>query len=191
MVDAGSTDATANLALKLADRVIQSLRPGRAAQMHEGARAATGELLLFLHADTLLPDRWDQILRDAWTRSAPVASAFSLGFDQDKPFYRFLSHLTALRSYWSRTPHGDQAIALRRETYFKVGGFPEVALMEEYELFGKLKPLGKVLFLKPKVATSTRRYEANGALFNHLRNYLIVILFYLGVPPRTLAKLYK
>lgn len=192
VADGGSSDRTADIARAKADKLIRVKESGRALQMQKGALASSGDLLLFLHADTRLPGDWFDELTQAWSSAdAPVATAFRLGFGSPDPYYRFVSRLASLRTNLTRVPHGDQGIALRRDTFLRIGGFPPVPLMEEYELFKKLKPLGRVMMLPGSVATSARRYERNGRLFNALRSAGIIVLYYLGVPPRSLARLYQ
>ncbi|MEK7232537.1 MAG: TIGR04283 family arsenosugar biosynthesis glycosyltransferase [Elusimicrobiota bacterium] len=192
VADGNSTDRTVELTQGIADKVIRVPQPGRAFQMQEGARVASGNLLLFLHADTRLPADWKEQLAQAWSRSEkPAATAFKLGFDSKKPFYRLLAWTANLRTALTGVPLGDQAIAVSREVFLRAGGFPPVPLMEEYLLCRKLKSLGRVVILPGKVATSVRRYERNGKLFNALRNAAITVLFYLGVPPCSLARLYR
>lgn len=192
VVDGQSTDNSLNVAQNLADKVIISDRTGRAHQMHQGALASSGDILLFLHVDTLLPDNWQASLRNAWQSSdKPIATAFQLGFDKEDLFYRIISTMGHWRTLCTRVPQGDQAIALERQVYFSVGGFPDVPLMEEYYLFHKLKPLGSVRILPDKVRTSSRRYVQKGRIFVNLRNVFITILFYLRVPPHLLARLYR
>ena len=192
VADGGSSDGTQSAARRLADTVVETEGLGRAYQMHQGALAAGGELLLFLHADTQLPSGWPAALRTAWASSSrPGATAFRLGFDRDETVYRLIAALGHLRSRWTGVPHGDQAIACRRQDYLRVGGFPPTPLMEEYFLQPKLAALGPVITLNERVVTSTRRYERNGPLFNALRNTAIIALFRLGVAPKTLKSLYS
>lgn len=191
VADGGSADGTVAAARRIADHVVVSA-PGRAVQMHAGALAATGDLILFLHVDTRLPGRWLGSLLDAWTRRPrPGTTAFRLGFDRNEPVYRLIAALGDLRARWTRVPHGDQAIACRREDYLRAGGFPPVPLMEEYFLLPKLAAYGPIIVMEESVATSTRRYERNGPLFNALRNAAIIALFKIGVPPERLRKLYS
>jgi hypothetical protein len=160
--------------------------------MHQGALAASGDILVFLHADSLLPENWKECIIGAWkSRRKPAATAFRLGFDRDGLLYSLIALLGHWRSLLTGVPLGDQALAVRREDYLSVGGFPDVSLMEEYYLLSKLKTLGPVRILPQRVKTSCRRYEQNGALFNSLRNLLLTCLFYLGVPPRLIAKAYR
>ena len=192
IADGGSVDGTQVAARRLADKLIVTERAGRAVQMHRGALAASGELLLFLHADTLLPEGWITTLINAWAKTPrPGATAFRLGFDRQEPVYRLIAALGDLRSRWTGVPQGDQALVCRREDYLRVGGFPPVPIMEEYFLLPELAALGPIITLNEAVETSTRRYERNGPLFNALRNAAIIGLFHLGVPPEKLKRLYS
>lgn len=192
VADSQSTDQTMEIARALADQALEIPHRGRACQMHQGALAASGELLLFLHADTRLPDGWRAALGRAWSSGhKPAATAFRLGFESQSLFYRFLAGAANFRTAWTGVPQGDQAIAVRRDVYLQVGGFPPVPLMEEYMLLAKLAKLGQVKIIPDSVTTSVRRYEKNGRIFNALRNSFIVALFYLGFSPRFLARLYR
>jgi len=192
VADGGSSDRTAELARSLADEVIELAQPGRAGQMQAGAQAATGDILLFLHADTRLPWDWQSELLEAWSSAdRPAATAFRLGFDSPARVYRLIAWAANLRTSLTGVPHGDQAIAVARDAFFRAGGFPPVPLMEEYLLFKKLRALGPARILPGAVSTSVRRYERNGPFRNALRNAAITLLFYLGVPPRSLARLYR
>jgi len=192
VADGGSQDGSEAAASGLADKFIVEVPPGRARQMHRGAREASGDLLLFLHADTRLPEGWAAALESAWAaRPRPCATAFSLRFDRDGRFYRLIARAAAWRNRLTGIPLGDQALAVSKDAYFQVGGFPPVPLMEEYFLIGKLKRLGPVRILREHVITSARRYEKNGRAFQALRNLFITVLFYLGIPPRILAGMYR
>jgi rSAM/selenodomain-associated transferase 2 len=192
VVDAGSEDRTRELARPLADRVLVTPPRGRAAQMHAGALAATAELLVFLHADTLLPQDWPLALQRAWTSEPkPAATAFRLGFDRKTRAYRFLAWVGTWRARLTRIPYGDQAIAVQRAEYFAVGGFPPVPLMEEYYLLRELRRRGRVRVLPEPVTTSARRFERHGWLRHTLRIKLLLTLFHLGVSPQTLSQYYR
>lgn len=192
VADGGSTDGTVEIARRVADKLVESPARGRAVQMHLGALAATGELLLFLHADTRLPGNWLGALLDTWTvKPRPSATAYRLDFASTKPVYRLIATMGHWRSRKTGVPHGDQAVACRREDYMKVGGFPPVSIMEEYFLLPKLARLGPVIIMEEAVQTSTRRYEHNGPLYNALRNAAIIALFKAGVSPEKLKRLYS
>ena len=192
VADGGSTDGTTEVARRVADKLVTSPARGRAVQLHQGALAATGDLLLFLHADTRLPGGWLGALLDAWAaKPRPGATAYRLDFESTKPIYRLIATLGHWRSRKTGVPHGDQAVACRREDYSRVGGFPPVSIMEEYFLLPKLARLGPVVVMEEAVRTSVRRYERNGPLFNALRNVVIIALFKAGVSPERLRRLYS
>lgn len=192
VADGGSTDGTTEIARRVADKLVESPARGRAVQMHRGALAASGDLLLFLHADTRLPGGWLGALLDAWAAEPrPGATAYRLDFESTKPIYRLIATLGHWRSRKTGVPHGDQAVACLREDYLNVGGFPSVSIMEEYFLLPKLARLGPVVIMEEAVLTSVRRYERNGPVFNALRNVAIIALFKAGVPPDRLRRLYS
>lgn len=190
--DGGSTDGSFELAQKIADSALRS-STGRARQMHQGALAASGDLFLFLHADTHLPDIWQSALLAAWMRKpVPAATAFNIRFEPETLYYRFIALTARWRNFLTGIPQGDQAIGVLKEIYFKAGGFPDVPLMEEYFLLSRLKKYGHIRILKERAATSVRRYEKRTLpILGSFKNNLIVILHYCGVPPQRLAKLYR
>lgn len=191
VADGGSADGTAAAARRCADRVVVSDR-GRAVQMHAGASAAEGELLLFLHADTALPDGWFKTLIGVWSSPVPPgATAFALGLDSSAPIYRLITALGNWRARFTGVPHGDQAVACLRTDYFAVGGFPPVPIMEEYYLLPLLARRRPVIILDSRVRTSTRRYERNGPIRNALRNVALIAMFRAGVTPERLKELYS
>ncbi|TBR17172.1 glycosyltransferase [bacterium] len=191
VADGGSRDGTLGAARCCADRVVESDR-GRAVQMHAGALAARGDLLLFLHADTTLPEDWFEALLRAWSSPTPPgATAFSLGFDSSAPVFHLIAALGNWRARFTGVPHGDQAVACLRGDYFAVGGFPPVPLMEEYFLLPLLTNRRPLRILGSPVATSTRRYEKNGPIINALRNAALIAMFKAGVPPQRLKELYS
>jgi|GEM_PF-99144 len=191
VADASSSDGTMAIANKFADKVISVKQAGRGRQLHEGALASRGDLLLFLHADTRLPENWESVLRSAWqSKNPPAGTAFQLKFSQDTYIYRFIAWGARVRSWITGIPHGDQGIAVAREVYFCVGGFPPVPLMEEYYLGRKLLQTGEIRTLPETIVASTRRYENNGPLFNAFRTAFLIFLYYLGASPAYLARLY-
>lgn len=193
VVDGQSTDGTPEAARPWADQVLQCPKAGRAVQMDLGARQASGDILLFLHADTTLPPHWKNLLLAAWKREPkPAATAFGLEFDDPRRAFRMISTLARWRTkYLTGVPHGDQALAVDRRVYLHVGGFPDVPLMEEYYLIRRLKGWGPVRILNEKVKTSARRYDRGGILFTGLRNSALILLFHWGFKPDRLAKYYK
>jgi len=192
VVDAGSQDDTGARAEAVGARLFSAPVACRSRQMHLGAQQARGDFFVFLHVDTRLPDTWQSCLHRSLVSppNPPAAVAFRLAFDSDRPPYPALALLAHLRGRLTGVPQGDQALVLSRATYEAAGGFPNVPLMEEYLFIPKLRRIGRIEILPERAVTSTRRYERNGPLRTALRNALFVGLFYLGVPPRWLARGY-
>lgn len=164
---------------------------GRGRQMNVGAVAACGDILIFLHADTMLPDGALKKISRALERQNYVGGAFDLKIDSDRLFLKYISVRASLRSRWNRIPYGDQAIFMRRRYFGRIGGFKDIPLMEDVELMRRIKKDGrKITILPDKVTTSARRWQRDGALYTTVRNQALVALFRLGVSPDRLAKHY-
>lgn len=151
---------------------------GRAAQMNHGAAQAGGEILLFLHADTILPENALPIIATA------RAGAFSLRFDSPRLIFNLIGWLTTMRSRLLRLPYGDQAIFLPRPDFLRAGGYADVPILEDVLLTRKIRPR----VLPECVLTSIRRYEKNGVIGTILRHRLIMLGFTLGIGPERLAR---
>jgi rSAM/selenodomain-associated transferase 2 len=165
---------------------------GRARQMNAGAALAKGEILLFLHADTLLPPGAPEQIRRLMASDGCDAGAFSLGVDSRRWAYRLIAWAATWRSRLSRVPYGDQAIFMRRSYFIELGGFADISLMEDVELMRRIKRRGgRAVVLPSSVTTSARRWERQGIILHTLRNWLLVSLFYLGVPADKLARYYR
>jgi len=196
LVDGGSSDDTVSIVRGLGGKVISAPK-GRAHQMNVGAKAATGEILLFLHADTFLPLGFETMVRSTLQppltgqKSAPVAGAFSLQIDDPLPSLRSIEWLVAWRSKWRQMPYGDQAIFLRAETFWELGGFREMPIMEDFELIRRLQRRGRIEILSAPVVTSARRWLQRGVWQTTLINQAIVIGYLVGVPPARLASWYR
>ncbi|MGV7927471.1 MAG: TIGR04283 family arsenosugar biosynthesis glycosyltransferase [Spirochaetota bacterium] len=164
---------------------------GRAAQMNAGAREARGDVLLFLHADTDLPVGWPAAVGAALADGDVVGGAFDMEIDSDRLIYRVIARMSSRKHRITRVPYGDQAIFLRRAYFERIGGYREIPLMEDVELMKRVKRLGgRIAFLDERVCTSPRRWEEEGVLYATLRNYLLQILYYAGVSPERLVRLY-
>jgi rSAM/selenodomain-associated transferase 2 len=190
LVDGGSTDRTVNIAEDIGFTVLHS-SPGRANQMNKGAQHSRGTILLFLHADTALPDNFVQPILEAFQDTKTVLTAFSLAVDTENPLLRGIIGIANLRSRWLHLPYGDQAIALRAATFFRLGGFPDLPIMEDYELVKRASRVGSIVTFEQQVITSARRWKRLGILQTTLINQLVVIGFKLGVSPARLALLYR
>ena len=159
--------------------------------MNAGAAVARGEILMFLHADTKLPDGALEKISRALEDQNYVGGAFDLRIDSDRLFLKYIATRASLRSRWNRIPYGDQAIFIRKKYFDQIGGYKEIPLMEDVDLMRRIKKDGKQIVIFPdKVRTSARRWESEGALYTTLRNQILVRLFYLGVSPHRLAKYY-
>lgn len=189
VADGMSPDRTVEIAKRLASHVLTSVR-GRARQMNEGAKHATGEVLLFLHADTRLePSALDQ-LTSALGDPTIIGGAFSLGLESRAGRLRLIEAVVNLRARLFSLPYGDQAIFVRRSVFEEIGGYAELPLMEDLELVRRLKRRGRLVILPAKAITSTRRWEKEGILYTTIRNWAVTLLFFLGVSPTALARWY-
>lgn len=205
LVDGGSIDHTIKIAQEYGVKVLSS-PPGRARQMNLGANAATGEILLFLHADTVLPGGFEGMVRsvlgglgdggcgsvgDGDGENLPIAGAFTLQIDDPLPSLRWIEWLVAWRSRWRQMPYGDQAIFLTAETFRQVGGFIEMPIMEDFELIRRLQRRGRIAILPAPVLTSARRWLQRGVWPTTLINQAIVIGYSIGISPTRLVTWYR
>ena len=190
LVDGGSEDETVAIAKSSAIKVLFS-SPGRAMQMNNGAAAATGDILLFLHADTRLPNNFDTSVRQSLQIQNTIAGAFELNIDSDMPSLRIIEKMVNWRSRYLQMPYGDQAIFLKATVFHQIGGFPDMPIMEDFELVRRLQPLGKIEIVPAPVLTSGRRWEKLGVLKTTLINQMIILGYFLGIPPAQLARWYR
>jgi len=190
VVDGGSTDTTVECARSLGAEVMVSPR-GRARQMNVGANAASGEILLFLHADTLLPAGWSDSVRDVVRLPGTAGGAFELRIDTVLPFTRIIERLANLRSRLLQMPYGDQAIFLKAGLFHSAGGFPDLPIMEDFELVRRLRKMGRITIIPAPATTSVRRWKKLGVIRAALINQLIVVAYLAGVSPRVLARVYQ
>jgi rSAM/selenodomain-associated transferase 2 len=173
---------------------VQTLRSatGRGTQMNRGAKAAKGDVLLFLHADTRLPERAFELMAGALRNDATVAGAFDLGIDARGVAYRMIEYAVALRTRLTRVPYGDQAIFIRRDFFNSIGGFSEIPLMEDIEIMRRIrKKGGRIAIIPQKVSTSHRRWAARGVVGCTLSNWKCRSLYFLGADPHRLAEKYR
>jgi rSAM/selenodomain-associated transferase 2 len=196
VVDGGSVDGTLELAQTLGVKVL-SAPTGRAGQMNVGALAATGEILLFLHADTLLPPRFDTMVRTALklpkqgNRKAAVAGAFALQIDAPLRSLRLIEWGVNWRSRCLQMPYGDQAIFLKAEIFHQMGGFAQLPIMEDFELVRRLRSMGHIALIPIPVVTSARRWLKKGIIQTTLINQIIILAYLLGVSPKQLVCWYR
>lgn len=174
------------------DEVITLITPrGRALQMNAGAARACGEILLFLHADTLLPPNALPKIVEAISDSRFVGGAFDLGIQNRRWIFWLTGKCASLKHRLTRVPYGDQAIFMRRDYFKTIGGYPEIPLMEDVELMKRVKRQGGcITILREAVATSSRKWEKDGVAYTIIRNWMIQALYLFGVPAEKLVKYY-
>lgn len=189
VVDGGSDDSTPELARPQAD-VVLSVERGRAKQMNVGARTASGQVLLFLHADTVLPPGFPALLEHALRDPQVVGGRFDVRLDADGWPFRMVETLMNIRSRISRIATGDQAIFVRRQTFLELGGYRETELMEDLELSYRLKRRGKVMCLRERVVTSARRWQRDGIARTIVLMWVLRLLYFVGVSPNYLKTFY-
>lgn len=189
VVDGGSDDQTAQLAAPRCEVVISAPR-GRAAQMNAGARKASGTVLCFLHADSKLPEHADQIICNALSRQQHLWGRFDVCLSGRHPLLRVVETLMNLRSRLSGIATGDQALFVRREVFDAVGGFPEIALMEDIAMSRVLKSVASPVCLRQRLVTSSRRWEIHGVVRTILLMWRLRLLYFLGADPAHLAQRY-
>ena len=188
VVDGGSTDTSVRIAEKYG-RVVISER-GRAKQLNAGAAAATGDILIFLHADIWLEQEAFVAVATAIS-SDYVGGGFRQKIDGECVLYRLIEIAGDIRGRYLKVFYGDSGIFLARTDFEKIGGFPDVPILEEMEFSKSLRRLGKTTLLTPCIHISARRWEAWGIVRTTLNNWVIILLYFLGVSPEKLARLYS
>jgi rSAM/selenodomain-associated transferase 2 len=191
VVDGGSTDRTVDLVRAASGVTLLQARRGRAPQMNAGADAASGDVLLFLHADVWLPPDAAHWIAFALRDPGVVAGAFRTWTvaEGQRSWASRLLHLADLRSRYTNLPYGDQALFVRAEVFRRLGGFPDQPLMEDLELSRRLRRMGRIRTVSAGVRVSGRRFLSRPAYYMVVMNVL-PLLYRLGVPPRVLATLY-
>ncbi|WP_315785768.1 TIGR04283 family arsenosugar biosynthesis glycosyltransferase [Fischerella sp. JS2] len=190
VVDGGSQDETVNIAKSLGVKVI-SAAAGRAKQMNAGAAVASGEILLFLHADTCLPLGFDVMVREALAQPGVFAGAFALRIGAEQPSLRVIEWGVNVRSRFLQMPYGDQAIFLTKKIFNYVGGFPDLPIMEDFELMRRLRSLGKITIISVPIITSARRWLKKGVWQTTFLNQIVIIAYFLGISPQRLRTWYR
>ena len=190
VADGGSADGTVALAQAGAARLVHAPR-GRALQMNAGARQATGEVLLFLHADTRLPPTADSLIEQALAAGPQVCGRFDVRIDDRAKLLRVIEACMNLRSRWTGIATGDQAMFMTRAAFDAVGGFPAQALMEDIEMSKRLLRLSRPVCLRARVVTSGRRWESRGVWRTLLLMWRLRFAYWRGAAPDQLAELYR
>jgi rSAM/selenodomain-associated transferase 2 len=188
VVDGGSDDSSATLAEPLVDKLILSSR-GRARQMNAGAAQADAEILLFLHADTRLPEQAIHWIIQALAQGYQWGR-FDVAFDSPKPVFKLIAFMMNQRSRLTGMATGDQALFMTRAAFTAVGGFPEIALMEDIAISRQLKKIGKPACIKDKVITAARRWQQHGIGKTIVLMWWLRLAYFLGADPDDLAERY-
>ena len=200
VVDGGSTDKTPALlesyrlstqSSALSPVFWVTAPPGRARQMNEGAKASRGEILLFLHADTQLPDDANTVINTALADRRMVGGRFDVRFDRPSVWGTIISKTMNWRSRVSGLATGDQALFVRRPLFEQMGGFADIPLMEDIEFSRRLKRKGATAALTATVITSFRRWEQQGPLRTILLMWALRFLYWIGISPSCLVQWYK
>jgi rSAM/selenodomain-associated transferase 2 len=189
VVDGGSSDGSVLLAAPLADRVLKAER-GRAKQMNAGAQAACGDVLLFLHADSRLPEAAAQLVLEGLACTGRAWGRFDVRIDGRHWLLRLVGALMNLRSRLTGICTGDQAIFVSRDVFLSLGGFPPIALMEDIALARELGRVSRPLCLRAPVRTSARRWERSGVVRTIVLMWWLRLRYFFGASPSRLARIY-
>ena len=190
VADGGSSDRTREAAERFPGvRLVQS-EEGRGTQMNRGASHAQGDVLLFLHADTLLEEGWHIDIVAALRNEEIIGGAFTFAIDNPRQKHRIVEAWVSMRCRIFRLPYGDQAIFIRRSAFEKLSGYKNMPLMEDVDLVTRMKKLGRIAILQKKAVTSGRRWAHKGLVRTAAINQLTMLLYLLGVSPHRLARFY-
>jgi rSAM/selenodomain-associated transferase 2 len=191
IVDGGSADNTIELVKKQGFKVVQSEVKKRSYQMNLGAKEAQGDILLFLHSDTILPNNYLSSIHNILAKQNTIAGAFRLQIDDGKQSFRFLETMVNLRSHLCSLPYGDQGIFIQKSIFKQIGGFPDFPIMEDFALIKILQKKGKIRIADDAVITSARRWQKLGLWKTTIINQWVIIGYYLGIDLNTLANFYR
>ncbi len=188
--DGGSVDETVAISARFGARVVTG-NQGRAQQMNRGAKAATGEVLLFLHADCLLAPQATDAIEAALADDDVVGGSFRMKVRDGSRALRWIAATANARARYLKTPYGDQALFVRRRVFEELGGFPEMPFMEDVAFVRALKRRGKIVCLRETVTTGVRHWQRLGPVSTTILNWSMVTLYLLGVPAERLEPHYR
>ncbi|MGC2062887.1 MAG: TIGR04283 family arsenosugar biosynthesis glycosyltransferase [Thermodesulfovibrionales bacterium] len=190
VADGGSTDNTRPLASGYPGLKVVESKRGRGIQMNTGAFAASGDVFIFLHADTTLEKGWSQSIRETLEDGSFAGGAFTFSVDNPSSKYRLVEAWVQMRCALFGLPYGDQAIFIRKDIFRILGGYRDIPLMEDVDLIGRMKKIGRIAILDKKAFTSGRRWTENGLVKTASVNQITMLLYKLGVSPERLYRLY-
>jgi len=190
VVDGLSEDNTGEIVSTFPQTKLITSRRGRAAQMNLGAEKAINQYILFLHADTLVSAECINNMKNEITLNGAKWGWFSIKLNSPKLVFRIIQIGANLRTKLTGTPLGDHGIFVRKDVFLRVGGFPEIPLMEDLEFVKRVKYISKGVEIRSPVRTSVRRFEKSGILKTFITMWALRVLYYLGTPPEKLARYY-
>jgi len=190
VADGGSSDRTREIAAGYQGITIVDSGRGRGMQMNRGASVASGEILLFLHADTVLEQGWSSIILSALENPSIAGGAFTFAVDNPSWKYRLVEAWVKLRCSLCDLPYGDQAIFARKYVFVSLKGYRNIPLMEDVDLVERMRKIGRIAMLDKKAFTSERRWAKRGLIGTAATNQVIMTLYKLGVSPERLFELY-
>ncbi|MEN3370353.1 MAG: hypothetical protein V7609_2496 [Verrucomicrobiota bacterium] len=190
VVDASADAEVERIALSSGATFVASPAPNRGEQMNLGASAATGDVIIFQHSDTVLEDAHVAAIEIALSDPQIIGGAFFRKFDGRHPRLMWLESVARFLTRHGGTLYGDQSIFVRRDAFEKLGGFARIPLMEDVEFSRRLRSAGKIAVLDPPVQSSARRHLRKGAWRTSIQNGLFIVLYNLGVSPHRLHRWY-
>ncbi len=189
IVDGGSSDKTVQIAGLIGCKIFIT-KPARGHQLHFGAKQSLNEILLFLHADTFLPQNAIKLICIALTSAANYWGRFDISFSSSKLIFQIIAWFMNKRSCLSGIVTGDHALFVKRASYFSCGGFPDYPIMEDIEISKRLKKIASPICLTDEVVSSCRKWEKQGVLKTIIKMWSLRILFFFGISTKTLAEFY-
>jgi rSAM/selenodomain-associated transferase 2 len=190
VIDGFSNDNTQEIVKNFNHVKLFSCKKGRSVQMNFGAEKASNDILLFLHADTVLNSNCLENLTEELRSNDIVWGWFSIKLNENKLVYRAIEILANLRARFTGTPLGDHAIFVKKGIFDKIGGFPDIPLLEDLEFVRKVKCISRGKRINASVITSVRRFENSGILKTFARMWMIRFLYYLGLSTQRLVRFY-
>lgn len=190
IADGRSTDRTKEIAVDYPGVVVVDADRGRGIQMNAGASVASGDVLLFLHADTVIEKGWSEAVSESLVDVAVVGGAFTFSVDNLSWRYRLVEAWVQMRCTICKLPYGDQVLFIRKDVFRTLGGYRAVPLMEDVDLVARMKEKGKISILSKRAFTSARRWEEKGLFRTAFINQVMMILYACGVSPEKLYRLY-
>ncbi|VAX21836.1 hypothetical protein MNBD_NITROSPINAE02-1641 [hydrothermal vent metagenome] len=172
------------------ETIIVNAQKGRAKQMNAGAAVARGDILVFLHADTLITPHSFARVRSALAEPGAVGGAYRFKIDASSFAFGLIGVMANLRSKWLKAPYGDQAIFIKREVFRKIGGYREIPIMEDTRLVTDMKQEGRIVIIDDYAITSSRKWLKEGATYTTIRNWIIMLAYKMGAKPENLVKWY-